>query len=671
MRLRLPSRHYTAFALASILGLAVLCWAYAAGLPGEFVFDDEPNINDNAPFKRLEERPTPERLWQAAWTGQSSPLGRPLSMLSFALNVATTGFEPGPMKITNIVIHALTGLVLFWLTQILLAQIAGERMGAVTRRWLGLATVAIWLVHPINVMAVTYIVQRMTSLSGLFTAAALVSYALLRRRQQRQSGGWILHLPVFVLLAGLGLLAKETAALIPVYCLALEITVFRFSTISPLDRRLLRLAYGMGIITAVALLVAFFAGFDGILQGYRFREFTLEQRLLTEARIVAWYLAMIVVPNITQMGLYHDTLPISTSLLSPPTTLVSLLFLAGLLAAAWIGRQRAPLASLGVFWFLGGHLLESTVLPLELVFEHRNYLPSFGIILALVVGTHAVLTKRRPQAPKLTAAIFIAVFLAAAGLTHLRASHWASYNALALAEQHYRPDSPRANEMAGGVYSALAKAQVTDEDRDHYILLAEESYLRAAALAPDRASALIGRLFVRFEHHLPLPDGLLDQIQHRLRNGRIDATTQGALITLTDCTIDRKCQLTEDQFTAILDAAFDNPALRLSYRTDIVRSLARYYSEAHGDQQAAILLAKKAVEINPNKLSARFDELRYLALGGYFHEATGVLDQIETLDTTRAYADLISEWRKTLSDHMQPLPGRNTDPVPLPTRPHP
>lgn len=114
---------------------------------------------------------------------------------------------------------------------------------------------------------------------------------------------------------------------------------------------------------------------QALLAGYSARS-SLTERPLTEGRVVIFYLYLIVCPHLESFGIYHDDIAISTSLTTPPTTIFALLTLGALVVAAWRMRESRPIVSFGIAWFLVGHLLESTILPLEIAHEHRNYLPT-------------------------------------------------------------------------------------------------------------------------------------------------------------------------------------------------------------------------------------------------------------------------------------------------------
>src|SRR5699024_9739532 len=140
------------------------------------------------------------------------------------------------------------------------------------------------------------------------------------------------------------------------------------------------------VILLLPLIVGLVWQLPGVLSpgAWARRDFDLHTRLLTEARIVSGYIRWTLLPTPDALSFYHDNYPISTGLFQPWTTFACIVLIAALLALAWWLRKRAPLASLGILLYFGCHTLTGTILPLELVYEHRNYFASFGLLLAVV-----------------------------------------------------------------------------------------------------------------------------------------------------------------------------------------------------------------------------------------------------------------------------------------------
>jgi len=195
---------------------------------------------------------------------------------------------------------------------------------------------------------------------------------------------------------------------------------------------------------------------------------------------VLWfYLSMIIMPNIQTMGLFHDDFVLSSDLLSIWTTLPSIVGIAVLLVLSLVWRKRFPMFSFAVLWFFVGHSLESTVFPLEIIHEHRNYLPALGPLLAL---TYLLVFSLPNRMPRLLRLLLLFIIVACLGFgTFNRAQYWSSESALieSLAINH--PNSPSSQYLRGEI---LRKREKDFEGSYAY-------YLRAAELSPEEAGFLI------------------------------------------------------------------------------------------------------------------------------------------------------------------------------------
>ena len=237
--------------------------------------------------------------------------------------------------------------------------------------------------HPINTQAVTYIVQRQTVMASALVLGCLWAYIAGRE----SSGRWIKRL--FYGLAGLcAVLAagsKETGLIAPVLVLLYEVYFFQDFSLAflrrhPAARNLALVALAAGAILADRLEV-----WKKISFGYEIASYTPGQRLLTEPRVLFQYLGLIALPLPSQLNLDH-TPRLSTSLFSPWTTLPALLGWLLLLAAALRFARDHRLESFAALWYFLGLFLESSFLPIDLMTEHRLYLPSLAVIAPLAAG---------------------------------------------------------------------------------------------------------------------------------------------------------------------------------------------------------------------------------------------------------------------------------------------
>jgi len=456
--------------LAVILLLGCTLWLvyviYHPGTYGPNLLDDEANLRV---LKHLDERP--EYFAEVVAGNRSGPLGRPVAMLSFAAEKRWLGDGIATLKHTNIIVHLVTGAALFALLWQLLAVLAVP-----AGPWLALLGAAAWLLLPLQVSTVLYPVQRMAQLATLLVVLSLLAYTLWRRAVLAGAPGWR-HgwLLLALLAAGAAPFAKENGALVLPLLVWLEWSWFacrgRAGIAQPRLARALMACMVLGCVAAIAVLVLDPLGLMG---GYAIRDFSASERLLTQARVLWDYLGQAVWPDISRMGVYHDDVAVSRSLWEPMTTGVAVfawaLLLVLLIPLAATARGRPVVGAIGLF--LIAHLLESTVFPVELYFEHRNYLPLVGLVL-LACLLWAALIRRWPaaQAPLLVVAALL--LLPYAVRTAAMVELWSTRPTLLLQAATAHPQSRRAQ-------SDLA------------VWLAEQQLLDAA-LERDRRTAVLGK----------------------------------------------------------------------------------------------------------------------------------------------------------------------------------
>jgi tetratricopeptide (TPR) repeat protein len=350
---------------------------YSNTLQHPFIFDDLSNIKYNTHIRMTDL--TWESLQKAGFESLSS--NRPVANISFALNYYVHQYDVAGYHWTNILIHATAGIFLYLLVRAILSTPAIRDKYA-AYKWIPLFTATIWLVHPIQTQSVTYLVQRMNSLSAMFYILSLLLYAKARLAGGKKSK-WLL----FSGCALAGILAvgsKEIAATLPFFIFLYEWYFHRDLSLGWLRRNILPI---VALLAVFAVITSLFLGvhpLERILNSYAKRDFTLIQRVLTEFRVVVYYAGLLVFPHPSRLNLDHDFL-ISKSLLDPVTTLLALATLAGLVTSAVYLAKRQRLLSFCILWFLGNLVIESSVIGLEIAFEHRNYLPSMLVSLVAVV----------------------------------------------------------------------------------------------------------------------------------------------------------------------------------------------------------------------------------------------------------------------------------------------
>ena len=475
LRQHLPHTILGAISLTTVV-------VYWVGLNGPFLLDDPPNLDGLGLW--LEHKLA---LHTLLFERAGGMFGRPLSMATFALNAWIGGYSPFSLKVGNLVVHLLCGLMAFVLLRRLLRHV--PKMASHAALYAAIVA-SIWLLHPLHASTVLYAVQRMAQLSTLIILFGLWWYLVFRDRLQRgasatATSGILLGIPIVTTLA---FLAKENGALLPLLCAVMELTIFA-RLARPAVVRAFLLMYVVAPISAGLLLFAMQP--ERITGGYVSRTFDLPERLLTQGRVLCDYAFKLLVPNPPRMGIYTDDFPVSTSLLSPVSTLTSLLFLVMASLAAWHFRKRFPAVAFGWFFFLAAHALEAGPISLELYFEHRNYLPSVGIFIVIMALAHAAgqrlaLAGLRPR--RIGAATLAATLLVLAFGTHGRARVWQDRLLIAESSLAARPDSLRAN------------VEVFSNSLDHGNRKRAEEIVAAlskSSVPRNRARAHIYRLFLQ------------------------------------------------------------------------------------------------------------------------------------------------------------------------------
>lgn len=360
--------------LAAVAALVTLVLSPA--LHGGFLFDDLPNIitNTNIHIKSIDFN----SLTYAAYSFEPGGSSRPLSMLSFSLNYYFSGLNDFHFKITNLAIHISTALFLFILFKKILTS---QEESTLTNHYLPLLLSTLWAIHPLQVSSVFYTVQRMQLLVSLFSVLSLISYIHARQNQIQNKPSkkyWLLT----ILFIALGFSSKEDAVLIPLYFLAIELTILKFNAASNSTKSILKNIYSVVFLLGLAVFVFYIIPRYWQLDTFSGRNFNSLERIMTQSRVLSMYLVQILIPLPYFQKFFYDNFPVSTSLINPWNTLIAVTILTSLLFSAFKFRKKIPIYSLGIFLYFLGHIITSNIIPLELAFEHRNHLPIIGILLA-------------------------------------------------------------------------------------------------------------------------------------------------------------------------------------------------------------------------------------------------------------------------------------------------
>lgn len=579
--------------------LLVTALLYYPGLRGPLLLDDFENLKSLADFSQG------ITTWHDVLaTNSSGTLGRPIAMLSFIANQWASAGDVWAYKYTNLMIHLLCGVLVFWLCGRLLQEHPLKFYCWAVALWV----TAFWLLTPLQVSTVLYVVQRMAQLSTLFVLAGLVTYVIGRQNLEcRSKLGIALILSCYLFWLPVAILSKENGVLLPLLMFVIEIFFFRFRA-SRAGQRFLVTLYVLTLLLpalVIGIKLALDPGF--ILNGYGSRDFTLAERLLTQARILFTYISTLLIPYGPGLGLYHDDYIKSTTLLTPLTTLlsVSAWILLSIIAAFSLKAQEgifknASYIFFGIVFFLAAHLLESSIFPLELYFEHRNYLPAVGIYLALGIALFSLTLKLKKQR------LFILLF-ALLPVTHAVASYpriqtWTSWEQILFSAAQAHPQSAR-------LHSELSIYYYNHDNPEQAFFHLDETKKWDNRLT---SAIAVMRIVVYCNSGLPIPESEYEQLKDRLSFSRT-ISTKSAFDILASLIKNKPCpQLDINKFDGIIEHWLTTSSAQPYSDTIwfIRLQLGRIFSY-RGLIAQAINQMDKAIELYPERLEPSLIKFQY------------------------------------------------------------
>jgi len=372
----LPANFKLKYLFAFISLFTVLIAAYSNSFYGDWHFDDYANIVENK-YIQINSF-SPHEIKHLIYGVEHARPSRPLAFLSFALNYNFGGMDVFGFHAVNFIIHYLAAVFLFlFIYNTLKLPSLREKYSSVTYHgtYPGAYPVAMlatlfWALNPVWVTSVTYIVQRMASMAGLFYIMSMYLY-LKTRTSERISHGVFLY----ILCAAAGLasfLTKENAVMLPVSILLFDLFLIQGVTRENIVKNIKILILPSILIIITAFI---YVDFSKIMDGYRLRDFTMSERLLTEPRVILFYLSLLFYPTGSRLTFLYDT-EVSRSLLHPWTTIPSILLILFIVGFAFYIARKRPLISFCIIFYFLNHIIEGSFFSLELIYEHRNYLPS-------------------------------------------------------------------------------------------------------------------------------------------------------------------------------------------------------------------------------------------------------------------------------------------------------
>jgi hypothetical protein len=487
-----------------------------------------------------------------------------------------------------------------------LLAFAAPKIDMRRREWTARFTAAAWALHPINFMAVLFVVQRMESLCHAFVFTGLLLYLRGRGRQLADTPGGLPRIVAGIVgCTTLGLLCKESAVLLPLYAACIELCVLgaRDGT-GKRDRRLLGF-FALVLVLPAILGLAWLLPQALAPHAYANRDFTLGERLLSEPRVVLEYLRWTAFPALRSLGLYHDDIVVSRGLWQPPSTAFAMVGIATLVIAALLTRRRRPLVALGIAWFLGAQLLTATVMPLELVFEHRNYFASLGVCIA--AADLLLLVPAHESVRRIGAMLAIIWVLVLGTTTWLRANEWSSPMRFASTEATKHPHSPR----SGYEYGRLLVIATGYKPDSPILPLAMRELERDRTLSNSGILPHAALLLTAARTGLPQRAGWWRDMIERLRRNPVGVEDALAIGSLAQCARDQSCDFPPGAMRAMFAAALSH-----DQNAEVLNIDADYTLNVLRQPDAALQLWQRAIALRPYEAQYRVNRIKLLiALG--------------------------------------------------------
>lgn len=548
--MRFKQNQWTAVALLGTF-LLVTWFCYTQGFGATFQFDDEPNLNG------LSKVADPASALPFVLGGHAGPTGRPIALASFLLNVGDWPVAPKGFLYINILIHLINGLLVAWTAYLLLSERRSDRNSAAL---LASATAGLWLLAPLLASSSLFIVQRMTTLAATFLFLGLIGY--LKGRSLITSHpirGYLTAGGALGIGTVLATFTKENGALLPLLVLVVEFTLL--TEHKPVHRHFQKFVVaivGLPALLVLGYLVSLLLNGIG---GSTIRSFTLADRVATESIILWDYLRLLLIPNVAAYSPFHDDYQAVAAVLGWPVLLASMGWIIALFVAIrW--RRRVPLFAFAVLWFLAGHIMESTWIMLELYFEHRNYVPAFGVFFALCAALVYI-----PRSYRRIAAISVGAYITIFALVLLQVTSLWSQPPLA-AEIWYRrhPFSERATGYLAQRYVMWGNDRGALEVLDASAKRQHNIGLRLLAL---QVSCYTSSKLTPAER--------LPRLLRPAKTADFTHTASSALVDIRDLVFNGRCKLPVDDLIDLLDAFTSNSVYQRSSRM----MFALYYLRAN------------------------------------------------------------------------------------------
>ncbi len=437
-----PQNKEFKYALSGSMIVTLVFIIYSNTFRSPWILDDFHNIVDN-PRIQIGSLSL-KNVTESFCSNMAAPekLYRPLSCVSFAMNALAGGKNVFGYHFVNISLHAATSLILMWLLFISFRTPALEKIPEREKHFIVILSTLLWAVNPIQIQSVTYIVQRMTSLCAFFSLISLCFF--IKARLEKSNRQKIIYYACCTVGIICSLFSKENGIVTIPLLLVIEYFLFKRGDYKLFAKK--EIIAGLLVFIVLALCFSFYAINLPFLKALlEKRPFTLYERFLTQPKILVYYLSLIFYPLPQRFSIEHEII-ISTGIFSPPQTFFFIALMMSFFTACVVSPKIPLFIRLGTVFYFVAHSIESSVLPLEMVFEHRNYLPSMFLFPPIAAALYRVSDhyKSRQKMRTAISAFMTALIFLISLATYTRNYDWRSgydlwFDAMNKASGHARP----------------------------------------------------------------------------------------------------------------------------------------------------------------------------------------------------------------------------------------
>ncbi|AZZ90895.1 hypothetical protein EUZ85_09245 [Hahella sp. KA22] len=573
------------------------------------MFDDVPNLSVLGNQGTIDSL---NKLKVYLNSGFAGPTKRPVSMASFLIDAQSWPADPFSFKKTNVLIHLLNCCLLAWFAYLLLSLVTVDK--TCSAAVLALVCAAVWLLHPLWVSSVLYVIQRMATLATTFSLAALITFLKLRCVDSKDGFSLkaLCYAFLCVILSILAVFSKESAAVLPFLFLSVDVVLQAANRNSRRSWMLVRCLLTLGCFFVIGYLL-----YRGVpawsLESSR-RDFTVGERFWTEGRVLWMYIYDLLIPKAYSSGLFVE-ISASKGAFSPLGGLFGWLAILGICLLVYVLRKRLPFLAIGVLGYFSGHLIESTVIPLELYFEHRNYLPGAMLSVCLL----ELFTRIRKKT--VLAALFGLCISIESLLLFIRVDMWGTYSTLVKSWALHDVSSLR---------SQLEASRASYEEGD---LSKTYKYLSNALLYhPQSGEAWLWKIILDCSLSKKISDVDLTNAITSLEDAKESGTLLRYFETIVSISDYEQCKGLD--VVGLIDAYQSANAIKGSKTYSRLDVLAGQYFLSRGDVANSVNRFDRAVlklrSINTGLLSVAM-----LASGGFRSEALELLIKYEKMYTLK------------------------------------